>query len=305
MKLGIHPIAVERSLLARLRQALVVARCTGGPIFIERPAAAHALQPTRGQCVSAPDAEPSIGWHFCERLKNCDRCPRFEAYRQGLAAEKTWDWDLSVSVGADQVKPDVRDSDGEGAEVQHFDHESIGPTANHAARDFHPHANPVVHPVAPGVEDSKTSAQQGDGQGNKVENGFGVGVHVLTLADQVAALRQRGLVGLLFAAQNTECTGHELAFRFWQGYLNALHGISSGHAAMAAQVDAQRSGYEPPAYLQAAFAALPNRVESATLAEVQEFLAAQGVQLTGDDGSCGVHAGSLGGFENGSKGGAA
>lgn len=98
----------------------------------------------------------------------------------------------------------------------------------------------------------------------------------------IEALRQRALSSLFFTALHTQAPEHESAFQFWSGYLKALKDLGSGCASAAALRDADRSGYEPPSYLKAAFAALPVGAEFTTVTQVQQFLAAQGVQVPGN-----------------------
>ena len=91
------------------------------------------------------------------------------------------------------------------------------------------------------------------------------------------ALRQRGVVGMLHSAQINETS----MFWFWRGFTKALSDAIDGAGQPLAAIDAP-SGYEPPAYLKAAWAALPERVETLGIADVQQLLAAQGVEVASD-----------------------
>jgi hypothetical protein len=67
---------------------------------------------------------------------------------------------------------------------------------------------------------------------------------------------------------------------FAQGAINALKWVNeSSSADFAATTDALAGGYHPPACLQAAWACLPVGLESFSLAQVQQFLTAQGVEM--------------------------
>lgn len=88
------------------------------------------------------------------------------------------------------------------------------------------------------------------------------------------ALRQRAVAGMLHCAQ----TQQHGWFVFWQGYTKALSDALAGAGQAMAAKDAP-SGYEPPAHLKAAWAALPECVEALTIAEVQQLLAAQGIEV--------------------------
>lgn len=89
--------------LTRLKRALVMLRCSGDPIFVYGTGTTDGLQSTRGGCVEAPHSLPSIGWRFCHGLHHCDRCPRFEAYRQGLAAREGGNRNLGMPIGSEQI----------------------------------------------------------------------------------------------------------------------------------------------------------------------------------------------------------
>jgi len=103
--------------------------------------------------------------------------------------------------------------------------------------------------------------------------------HTASLSTQLTALRKRAIVCLLHNAEHND----DVAFKFWSGYALALRNVEHGSGQAAAEKDARSpSGYEPPAHLQAAWAALPVDAETLTIAQVQQILAAQGVKLTRD-----------------------
>ena len=94
----------------------------------------------------------------------------------------------------------------------------------------------------------------------------------------IATLRNRAIAGLLFSAGAT----HPEQFLFWRGYLKALLDLSRPSAGKPTLREIASGGYEPPACLQRAWTALPESIERLTLPEVQQFLAAQGVEITRD-----------------------
>ena len=100
---------------------------------------------------------------------------------------------------------------------------------------------------------------------------------------EIQALLARAKTGMLFNASRAPSPLSETGFTFWRGYLSALKDLSNPSTAWAAQRDASLSGYEPPSYLKAAFAALPVDLESLTFAQVQQFLTVNGVEITGDE----------------------
>ena len=90
------------------------------------------------------------------------------------------------------------------------------------------------------------------------------------------ALLNRAITGLLFSAS---INAPDRA-QFWRGSINALRGVlDTERANFMARKDAS-CAYQPPAGLEAAWAALPDNIERLSFAEVQQFLAAQGVQIT-------------------------
>jgi len=96
----------------------------------------------------------------------------------------------------------------------------------------------------------------------------------------IEALRNRAITGLLFNAGRSFVSAGEVGFSFWSGYLKALQDVRSGAGGTLAHLDAiSPSGYEPPSHFKAAFAALAERAEALTFAEVQQLLAAQAVEV--------------------------
>ena len=97
-------------------------------------------------------------------------------------------------------------------------------------------------------------------------------------ANAIATLRNRAIAGLLFSAS----ANYREQFLIWRGYLKALLDLSRPNAGKPTLREIASSGYEPPACLQRAWTALPESIERLTLPEVQQFLAAQGVEITRD-----------------------
>jgi hypothetical protein len=92
---------------------------------------------------------------------------------------------------------------------------------------------------------------------------------------QVQALSDRAKTGMLIAAEQ----GRSEGFHFWRGNLAALQSMTTGYGVGFAKSDRLLGGYQAPTDLKAAWAALPERAEKLTMAEVQQILAAQGVQV--------------------------
>jgi len=94
--------------------------------------------------------------------------------------------------------------------------------------------------------------------------------------DAAQALLDRATVLLLTAAlQNNESRA-----QFARGSINTLRSLlTCDGTEFAARKDAASGAYQPPACLEAAWAALPIDIERLSLAEVQQFLTAQGVEI--------------------------
>ena len=87
--------------------------------------------------------------------------------------------------------------------------------------------------------------------------------------------RARQLMLTCAALSNAKSLG------FAQGSFNALRGIlQSEYPARAAKNDASVGGYQPLAGFEAAWAALPVGAERFTLAQMQEFLRTNGVEIS-------------------------
>ena len=91
----------------------------------------------------------------------------------------------------------------------------------------------------------------------------------------VAALLNRAHSGMLMAALADRPVG----FVGWRSYAKALADLESFHGQQLAAKDARSGGYQPTSCLQAAWASLPEGIERMPLAEVQQFLTSQGVEI--------------------------
>lgn len=96
--------------------------------------------------------------------------------------------------------------------------------------------------------------------------------------DAVQALLNLSTQGQLICA----ATNKPLAYLQHQAAAKALRGLLDGAGQQAAELHASRGGYQPAACLQTAWTRLPEGVERFTLAQVQQFLVAQGVEVTTD-----------------------
>lgn len=76
--------------------------------------------------------------------------------------------------------------------------------------------------------------------------------------------------------------GKERNVALGQGALNHLRALANGVGQKAADNDASAGGYQPPALFERAWPRLPVDIEYLTMAEVQEFLRAQGIELAAD-----------------------
>ncbi len=92
------------------------------------------------------------------------------------------------------------------------------------------------------------------------------------------ALINRAKTALLVAAQ----AGDTLRFKWWQGYAKGLLDASSTHNSALEIKDQSLGGYKPAAYLQAAWACLPENVQHLSFGDVQQLLNANGIECTRD-----------------------
>lgn len=97
-------------------------------------------------------------------------------------------------------------------------------------------------------------------------------------ATQAHALLRRARRGILIAAIN----GVGDRFHFWQGAASAAEDIINGYALRMAVNDARKLADQEQASLETAWAALPVSVKHLTMADVQQLLAAQGIESAAD-----------------------
>jgi hypothetical protein len=77
--------------------------------------------------------------------------------------------------------------------------------------------------------------------------------------------------------------GNQSLVTLAQAIISTLNSLLNGKADQALAFHTLKGGYYVPASWQAAWAALPVGIENYTLAQVQEFLRVNGVQLAADD----------------------
>lgn len=94
----------------------------------------------------------------------------------------------------------------------------------------------------------------------------------------ICALQRRARRGILFSAIN----GAADRFHFWQGVASAAEDMINGNALRMAANDADASADQEQASLETAWAALSIGVKHLTMAEVQQLLAAQGIESAAD-----------------------
>ena len=149
----------------RLRQWWLLLRCGGSVDHLSQGSAvALNLLPAGGGDVGAADVRQLRMFQCSKGHDRCARCPRFQAYRESLAAHEDGRRNLHVTGAVDQREAHGRYGDREAAQVDHG-HKDIVPTSVVQAegwRDAQPHA--VKVPVAPCVHDAKQCAQHRNGK---------------------------------------------------------------------------------------------------------------------------------------------
>lgn len=114
--------------------------------------------------------------------------------------------------------------------------------------------------------------------------GLTIGGELVVMPEQkptaaATALQRRARLGIVAAA----AANNPYNLRYWQGCAGAAADMLNGRAdQMAAKDAAASSANQPQTGLQAAVAALPERAEQLTMAEVQQILTAQGVEIASD-----------------------
>ena len=99
-----------------------------------------------------------------------------------------------------------------------------------------------------------------------------------TAQAEAHALLGRARRGILISAIN----GAGDRFYFWQGAASAAEDIINGNASRMAANDAKNLSDQEQTSLEAAWAALPVGVKHLTMADVQQLLAAQGIESAAD-----------------------
>lgn len=153
----------------QLRDAWQLLRCQGSPIFTEEPPTTLEGSTARGLDVRLTKGRANLGWQCPNLLNNCARCPRFEAYWQGVRAGELGIDQRRVIRGANQVEPHALHRDREGAQVDHRNHQQVRAERVERVADAHSNANTVIHPIAPGVEHAQHRPQHGDGQRHRLQ----------------------------------------------------------------------------------------------------------------------------------------
>lgn len=156
--------AAKNPLIARMKQAWSVFCCQGGPISGEVLMPTLDGQIARRGDIGIADVAPTLGWQCVNRLENCETCPRFKAYRQGVATGKNRTPNLHVPVSANQVETDVGHCDRKAADIEHLNDHQPGAIVILSAGHVYPNPDPVLAPASPSIEETKGRAKQGNAE---------------------------------------------------------------------------------------------------------------------------------------------
>ncbi len=179
------------TLLSRLQAGFRSAFCNGGPVFAEKGFATRDLVAARSGDIYALDCQPALFWHCGKSLNDCAGCPRFQAYRQGLATGKQGLPQLHMALAPDAVKPDVGDGHIEPTQVADIDADGRRTTDANGRRNIHPNPQPVVHPVAPGIQDAKHGSQHSNGESDCLYQ-TRINTHSVTPGENAIVGQQQG-----------------------------------------------------------------------------------------------------------------
>jgi hypothetical protein len=105
-----------------------------------------------------------------------------------------------------------------------------------------------------------------------------VSAHAGEIWAEVDSALRRARVGAMVAA----CMNKPTGYAFWAGVDHALQALKAGSWAALARKD-RLQPHQVPRRFEAAFAALPNGLESLGMAEMQQLLRAHGVEVAGDE----------------------
>lgn len=162
------------TLSSRLKQALTILQCDGKPVVIEKSAVAALAKATGCVYVGLADEGPTNIWTCGQWMSRCDGCPRFQAYRQGLAAGEYWERNLRVVGRTQELKPEVSDGDRKGAEIDDVNHDQSSSVAPNSKGYLYLDSDGVLNPVTPRVVYAQHSAKNGERGGDDLN---GVGLH--------------------------------------------------------------------------------------------------------------------------------
>jgi hypothetical protein len=196
-----------KGILKRLSDAIAIARCKGGPVFGKDPTERLPGEPTSGPYIRVVEYSPILFWQCPNKLERCTSCPRLQAYRQGLSVEKDRANHLQVTVGSDQVKPNMGDSDWEAAQVDYIHGNYRFTPWSSGARvraepdavsvfgakvNVDPHTHAILNPIAPGVINPEHCTEHRDGKGYQLSGCVEIARHDVPFIKEFI-LTQRGV----------------------------------------------------------------------------------------------------------------
>lgn len=129
----------------------------------DSPAAVY-LATTRGVDIGTLQDSDLSFFEYCKRYPRCTTCPRFQAYRQGLALSESGLRNLHVGGAIRTAESEVRDRDGERTQVHDCQQNARPSITTHAEICKQADAHSVAVDRSPRVDDAQHRTHQGNGE---------------------------------------------------------------------------------------------------------------------------------------------
>lgn len=160
----------DNSLVARLKRAWSAFCCQGDPIFAGKVLLSTLnRQSARRGDIGTADSPAPLGWKCVKRFENCEACPRFKAYWQGLAAGRSMAVDIHPLPSFEQDESNVGDGDGKAAEIEHINEHQIGAVIVFPGGHSYPYLDPVLTPASPSIKETERRSKQGNSERDRLD----------------------------------------------------------------------------------------------------------------------------------------
>lgn len=154
-------------LLKELQRRVALLRCGGSFHYLPQDLAATGHTQTTGSGDVGTTDRGNLPFLKCSQgRKQCERCPRFQAYRKAICTEQNRASDLDMRGSTAHLKSSGSNSQRESTQVANFYGDVGSPISAKRGSWDHLQSNAIGHPALPGIDHPECSTQDGQAEGH-------------------------------------------------------------------------------------------------------------------------------------------